>query len=1100
MKNTITAVLIFMAVGLLGQSKEPASKALIKAMMEDYNYNFYEVVEAAENYFATIDADAKGSGYKPYMRWKVANEYKYYPDGIRTNVDPLFVEKQYESFLKQSGNQNVKMAGPWRDLGPYRIDSITNHYAAGIGRLEDFYVSPSDSNLIYVGSRSGGFWKTTNGGNTWNVTTDFLAATGVNVMSVSPTNSDSVLINIRNARNATSHGIYRSSNGGNSWMLSNFNPSNLSKGGLGSNFQIYDIKYHPRIKDLVFIGTNDGLYRSTDNLQTWQRTNVSFDIDQITFHPTNDSIVYFYDSYYWSSNHDLLYRSTDLGLSFSGTASIEGNNNRRTVQLSVSNDCGSCLYYASANGVWKSIDDGQTFTFLSNPSESCQAFAVNDLDTSNMVYGYVDLDASIDGGKTFSDRTRWSLGNTNGNTSSHSNSFATSTNYIHADLRNAKCINGVFYVSTDGFVCKSSDGGVTWQILTQGVGTREAYCLGLSQSNHDRSISGSQDNGTSILTEGGWLEYTGGDGMEGIIHPLNDNWMISSYQYGSRTRTKDGGTAIGGVNPSGASGAYWIAPLAYDPNNHMTFYDFRDSIYRTDDFGSTHTFVGQPSFSGDIKVAAIAENNSQIIIVARNENIEKSTDGGQTFISIKANLPNYDIRDISFNPNDDDNIIVVYGRYQNDGNKVIMTTNGGVSWQNITHNLGNMPISSVVIDHSSAANIYVGAEIGVYTKPMNATSWSLYNTGLPNMDARELEINYGTNTIRTATWGRGLWETSLVGRETYPSITNTWISNPPTDNAPKENVDQFVSSIISYGGTLDSVYLEWSKDSAVFGNAISMLNSGSNNWVSSQPIPQFPAGTKMYFKVFAVGSSMDTTETYKFMYEVHPYVTCNATGNTSSGNLYLTNVTLNNLNNNSINTNYTLYTNPVIELEKDSTYTISVSANTGWSSNDFGVWIDYNLDTDFDLTERVLYDPNSGGGSVNTFTVPSTVNGGDTVVMRVRLSYWNDPQPCGNTFGEVEDYLILLKDITTDVVEIEEKVSQFEIYPNPNQGQFTIKFKEGLLNQNVRVYTTNGQLIEEQYQGNNSMIEFDLELPAGNYFITVGNGAGVKTVPFVIGD
>ena len=43
-----------------------------------------------------------------------------------------------------------------------------------------------------------------------------------------------------------------------------------------------------------------------------------------------------------------------------------------------------------------------------------------------------------------------------------------------------------------------------------------------------------------------------------------------------------------------------------------------------------------------------------------------------------------------------------------------------------------MPILSVVIDHTDAANIYLGAEIGIYTKPMNSGPWTLYNPNLPN--------------------------------------------------------------------------------------------------------------------------------------------------------------------------------------------------------------------------------------------------------------------------------------------------------------------------------------------------------------------------------
>ena len=48
-------------------------------------------------------------------------------------------------------------------------------------------------------------------------------------------------------------------------------------------------------------------------------------------------------------------------------------------------------------------------------------------------------------------------GNTNGNVSSNSTSYATSTNYIHADVRDLEAVNGNFYAATDGFLCKSTD-------------------------------------------------------------------------------------------------------------------------------------------------------------------------------------------------------------------------------------------------------------------------------------------------------------------------------------------------------------------------------------------------------------------------------------------------------------------------------------------------------------------------------------------------------------------------------------------------------------------------------------------------------------------
>ena len=104
--------------------------------------------------------------------------------------------------------------------------------------------------------------------------------------------------------------------------------------------------------------------------------------------------------------------------------------------------------------------------------------------------------------------------------------------------------------------------------------------------------------------------------------------------------------------------------------------------------------------------------------------MKKSIDTGQSWTSIRHNLPNRWIEDIAFDPNNDNNIIVTYANYQDDNQKIYMSTNGGDSWTNITYNLGNLPIHCAVIDHSDASYIYIGTEIGVYAKPLTGTTWT----------------------------------------------------------------------------------------------------------------------------------------------------------------------------------------------------------------------------------------------------------------------------------------------------------------------------------------------------------------------------------------
>ena len=568
-KNTTQSFSVFLANWIVSQSSTMKSLALTlsllcfglfvsaqspsyKEMMYDMSVNFYDVVDAAEAYFETHDK-GKGSGWKGYQRWKAEFEGRYFPSGDRSQVDPYHVANAYKKFLLNNPQPKSSFNNGWRDLGPYDANNITSHYSPGIGRVEDFYVNPSNPNQMYIGSRSGGCWASTDGGATWENNTDYLFATGVNTLTASPTNGDSVLINLRNPMSGASHGIYRSVDGGQTWNVTPFNPTNLGWGGLGTNDDVYMLRMHPLVPNLVFVGTDQGLFRSDDNLQTWTQLINGGDIVEINFHPTDPNVVYVYDDDGGASDPNAILISTDMGLTFTNGATMPINAGRRGY-IATSADCPDCVFFASNNGVWKSLDQGQTFTFMMNPPQSCDAFAVNDQDTSHILYGYVDVEMSADGGQTFTQRTWWANGSPD-------------STYIHADLRGAACHNGVFYAATDGYFAKSADNGLSWERLSDGCAIREFYRAGFSQSNWQVGMAGSQDNGSSAILENGWVEWNGGDGMEAVVQPLNDHWMIGSWQYGTRNRTKDKAQSRQGVGTPQQGD--WIAPMFLDPNHQM---------------------------------------------------------------------------------------------------------------------------------------------------------------------------------------------------------------------------------------------------------------------------------------------------------------------------------------------------------------------------------------------------------------------------------------------------------------------------------------------------------------------------------------------------
>ena len=145
------------------------------------------------------------------------------------------------------------------------------------------------------------------------------------------------------------------------------------------------------------------------------------------------------------------------------------------------------------------------------------------------------------------------------------------------------------------------------------------------------------------------------------------------------------------------------------------------------------------------------------------------------------------------------------------------------------------------------------------------------------------------------------------------------------------------------------------------------------------------------------------------MYELRINEVCVASGENANGALSMTSFSCANLTNSpTVYNAYTNYTTTPIVMHKGSMYTATGVFNQSWSSNDFIVWIDYNNNNEFELSERVVLDNDTGNSGTGSFTIPNDAFEGN-VRMRVRLGYWGDyTEACGTTLGEVEDYLVTI--------------------------------------------------------------------------------------------
>ncbi|MCD4696042.1 MAG: choice-of-anchor D domain-containing protein [Bacteroidales bacterium] len=132
---------------------------------------------------------------------------------------------------------------------------------------------------------------------------------------------------------------------------------------------------------------------------------------------------------------------------------------------------------------------------------------------------------------------------------------------------------------------------------------------------------------------------------------------------------------------------------------------------------------------------------------------------------------------------------------------------------------------------------------------------------------------------------------------------------------------------------------------------------------------------------------------------------CAASG--GGGDEYISRVQFETIDNLSGQDYYANYTNLSADVNAGDNYSISVTNGEVWSSDDLGVWADWNQDDDFDdAGENIVCEVDMGGQGTFSFTVPSDAVPG-TTVMRIRIKYSGSDcgSSCGTTsWGEVEDY------------------------------------------------------------------------------------------------
>ncbi|MCA0153803.1 VPS10 domain-containing protein [Winogradskyella vincentii] len=692
----------------------------------------------------------------------------------RILIDPTNTSKLYASAQGGGLFKSLDGGSTWTSIN----SSATTGY--------DFQFKPGDPTTVYAsGTR---FYVSTDGGATFD-TSDGLDAwmqeyvSGTNSWttsdsnqngSITPRTGDSMaFLNINNYTFPTTRLISPSLDlSGATNPTLNFSYSQVNWVGNIDQLKVY---YKTSV-------SSNWVQLAHYTAEAAQWTDITLNLPNVT----SDYFIAFEGIANWSRGltlDDVSVEATNLGIVFSdGFESASNDFSSGVKMIGVSADDPSVVYVVEADGgtfggIHKSTDSGATFTQLSHPFQNYfgydsngfdnlgqaprdMAITVNPNDVNDVHIAGINTWRSTNGGVSFSISSQWTPGG-----ASNEN-----IGYCHADVDIMQFVgtgaNAKLFVGSDGGIFKADDPTTVdasyYTDLTPGLGIRQFYRIGISQTDPVIVTGGSQDNGSSVLrADGNWYDWWGADGMEGFIDKNNTQIIYGTSQYGSFVKSTNGGNSVISVGqPDGKGGQNnwnWVVPFEQDPITQNTIYCAFDQVYKSVDGGSNWTSISQ-NFGDDIDELKIAPSDNNKMYLAIDGALWYTTNGGLIWSPSGLNLSSGRINSIAVHPSDPDKIAAA----TTNSNKVYISTNGGLTFTPIPWDLPNFSSQAVAWQDNGEDGLYVGMNYGIYyTDNDLGNTWIPFNNGLPNVRINELEINSTDNKLYAATYGRGLWRSNL---------------------------------------------------------------------------------------------------------------------------------------------------------------------------------------------------------------------------------------------------------------------------------------------------------------------------------------------------
>jgi len=621
----------------------------------------------------------------------------------------------------------------WRSIGPANM----------AGRIDDIEAVESNPSIVYIGFATGGIWKTTNMGTTFDPIFDEYPVSSIGDIAIAPSDPSVVWVGTGESNNRQSttigRGIYKSTDGGRTFTLM----------GLEDTGQISRVLVDPRDPDVVYVaamghlfGPNPerGLFKTTDGGKTW--TNTKF-IDEhtgftdVVMDPRDNRVLYA-ASYQrqrtpWGFNGGGpgagIWKTTNAGRTWTrleggglpsgllgriGLGVARSNPNVVYAQIEVGPsgpDSGrqrqeEGTLDPTRSGVWRSNDRGKTWQLASNNNNRPMYYSQIRIDPTNPDIVYTmgaSLYKSTDGAKTFAVVRGMGHGD------------------HHAMWINPRNPNQLMLGNDGGFNI-SWDQGATWDFInTMPVG--QFYAVGVDMRRPYYVCGGLQDNGSwcgpsATRTGGGianfdWYRVGGGDGFYAQIDPTNYNTVYAESQQGNMrrldlatgdstsvrprastpARNNQPAQASNVVPPPAAGESYrfnWNTPIQISPHDPRTIYTGADRFFRSTDRGDSWTATDDLS-------KQIDRSTLPIMGVAGDQPMASKHDGQSNYGNITTLAESPSRPGFIWIGTDDGNVQV--------------SQDGGATWTNVTGNIpgpaANYQVSRVEPSHFAPQTCYV---------------------------------------------------------------------------------------------------------------------------------------------------------------------------------------------------------------------------------------------------------------------------------------------------------------------------------------------------------------------------------------------------------